>query len=308
MSPTMRDSMMFKDFINQVWSRPYDMGAESSSDSESRGIRSVWVFSFDWSQVTGSYGLTYDITRIGFFGAINTALAGKFYQDFGNVWGGDRAKIMNGGQLMTLSLDKASGSGFQSKTQRMYGKFDMQMKFVPGNSAGTVTTCYGADQRIMRSIWSFLATRPGSLICSTRTSSRRGKETGSNSSTFGSTQPRTFTPTPSSGILVASWPTDVAICKYWDVEDWATRGGLGKMDWSQAPFTAAYRNFNSQACAWPCTCSSTTSTGGGGWFNQELDVTGQQLIKWAQSRYIVCNYCTDHKRFPQGVPPECAFN
>ncbi|KAJ6408031.1 hypothetical protein OIU84_011357 [Salix udensis] len=29
----------------------------------------------------------------------------------------------------------------------------------------------------------------------------------------------------------------------WNADDWATRGGLVKADWSQAPFTASYRNF-----------------------------------------------------------------
>lgn len=33
----------------------------------------------------------------------------------------------------------------------------------------------------------------------------------------------------------------------WNADDWATRGGLVKTDWSQAPFTASYRNFNAQA-------------------------------------------------------------
>ncbi|MBA0645673.1 hypothetical protein Goklo_013736, partial [Gossypium klotzschianum] len=30
----------------------------------------------------------------------------------------------------------------------------------------------------------------------------------------------------------------------------ATRGGLVKIDWTQAPFTALYRNFNANACVW----------------------------------------------------------
>ncbi|CBI39385.3 unnamed protein product, partial [Vitis vinifera] len=29
----------------------------------------------------------------------------------------------------------------------------------------------------------------------------------------------------------------------WNADDWATRGGLVKTDWSKAPFTAYYRNF-----------------------------------------------------------------
>jgi xyloglucan:xyloglucosyl transferase len=67
---------------------------------------------------------------------------GNFFQDFDITWGDQRAKILNGGQLLTLSLDKASGSGFQSKNEYLFGQIDMQIKLVAGNSAGTVTAYY----------------------------------------------------------------------------------------------------------------------------------------------------------------------
>jgi len=97
----------------------------------------------------------------------------------------------------------------------------------------------------------------------------------------------------------------------WNADDWATRGGLVKTDWSKAPFTASYRNFNANnACIWnngksSCKSSSKPSASSASWLSQQLDSTGQQRLRWVQKNYMIYNYCSDKKRFPQGLPVEC---
>uniref|UniRef100_A0A803ML43 GH16 domain-containing protein n=1 Tax=Chenopodium quinoa TaxID=63459 RepID=A0A803ML43_CHEQI len=71
-------------------------------------------------------------------------VAGNFHRDFDITWGDGRGKILENGQQLTLSLDKTSGSGFQSKNEYLFGKIDMQLKLVPGKSAGTVTAYYAS--------------------------------------------------------------------------------------------------------------------------------------------------------------------
>ncbi|XXG51565.1 hypothetical protein AAC387_Pa03g0096 [Persea americana] len=271
--------------------------------------------------------------------SLMVTFASNFYQDFDVTWGDGRGKILNNGELLSLSLDKASGSGFQSKNEYIFGKFDMQLKLVPGNSAGTVTAYYLKSQG---SSWDeidfeFLGNLSGDPYIVHTNVFTQGK--GNREQQFylwfdptkdfhtysflwnpkqiafyvDGTPIRQFKNAESSGIPFPKSQPMRMYSSLWNADDWATRGGLVKTDWTQAPFTASYRNFKGDACIWSsgvssCASKSPSSSSNHTWFEQELDSTSQQRLKWVQKNYMVYNYCTDVKRFPQGLPPECSIN
>eukprot|EP00262_Sarcandra_glabra_P010608 TRINITY_DN2590_c0_g1_i1.p1 TRINITY_DN2590_c0_g1~~TRINITY_DN2590_c0_g1_i1.p1 ORF type:complete len:317 (-),score=33.69 TRINITY_DN2590_c0_g1_i1:91-960(-) len=263
------------------------------------------------------------------------AFAGNFYQDFDITWGDGRGKILNNGELLTLSLDKSSGSGFQSQNEYLFGRIDMQLKLVAGNSAGTVTAYYLSSQGATHDEIDFeflgnLSGDPYILHTNVFTQGKGNREQQfylwfdptKNFHTYSilwnpqqiifsvdGTPIREFKNRESIGVGFPNKQSMRIYSSLWNADDWATRGGLVKTDWTQAPFTASYRNFNADnACVWSSgasSCNSNPPSSKNTWLTQELDSTGQQKMKWVQQNYMIYNYCTDFKRFSQGLPPEC---
>nr|AFK40376.1 unknown [Lotus japonicus] len=267
--------------------------------------------------------------------------AGNFNKDFQITWGDGRAKILSNANLLTLSLDKASGSGFESKNEYLFGKIDMQIKLVPGNSAGTVTAYYLSSKG---STWDeidfeFLGNLSGDPYTLHTNVFSQGK--GNREQQFhlwfdptadfhtysilwnpqrivfsvDGTPIREFKNLESAGVPFPKNQPMRLTSSLWNADNWATRGGLVKTDWSKAPFTASYRNFNANnACVWSggkssCKSNSPSSaSGSASWLKQELDSTGYQRLRWVQKNYMVYNYCADKKRFPQGLPTECTHS
>ncbi|OVA00904.1 Glycoside hydrolase [Macleaya cordata] len=263
--------------------------------------------------------------------------AGNFYQDFDITWGDGRAKILENGQLLTLSLDKASGSGFKSKNEYLFGKIDMQLKLVPGNSAGTVTAYYLSSLGSTHDEidFEFLGNLTGEPYIMHTNVFSQGK--GNREQQFylwfdptkdfhtysilwnpqsiifyvDDTPVREFKNSETMGVPFPKNQPMRIYSSLWNADDWATRGGLVKTDWTNAPFIASYRNFNAdQACVWSSGASScpSNSNNSSSWITQAvLDSTSQEKIKWVQKNYMIYNYCSDTKRFPQGLPPECSL-
>jgi hypothetical protein len=73
--------------------------------------------------------------------------ASLMYDDVELTWGEEHSFFFmdgDGGRSETLALclDGTRGSGFKSKDAYLYGRFDVDMKLVAGNSAGLITTFY----------------------------------------------------------------------------------------------------------------------------------------------------------------------
>ncbi|KAG1331920.1 Xyloglucan endotransglucosylase/hydrolase [Cocos nucifera] len=262
---------------------------------------------------------------------MGTVSAGNFYQDFDITWGDGRGKILDNGQLLTLNLDKASGSGFQSKNEYLFGNIDMQLKLVPGNSAGTVTAYYLSSQGPTHDEIDFeflgnLSGEPYTLHTNVFTQGKGNREMqfhlwfdptedfhtysilwnpGHVIFMVDGTPIRDFKNLESRGVAFPKNQPMRIYSSLWNADDWATQGGRIKTDWTKAPFAASYRNFNADACILSSGTSSCNSQKSD-WWNQELDSTSQERMRWAQENYMIYNYCTDLKRFPQGLPPECS--
>ncbi|EPS57465.1 xyloglucan endotransglucosylase/hydrolase 1, partial [Genlisea aurea] len=94
----------------------------------------------------------------------------------------------------------------------------------------------------------------------------------------------------------------------WNADDWATRGGLEKTDWSKAPFVSSYKDFGVDACLWedpypPCV-STTTLNWWDGYDAWHLSDDQKLDYGWVGRNLVVYDYCKDTKRFPQ-LPEEC---
>ncbi|XP_057792268.1 xyloglucan endotransglucosylase protein 7-like [Salvia miltiorrhiza] len=260
------------------------------------------------------------------------ASAGNFDQDVSITWGGPRARILNGGQLLTLSLDNISGSGFESKNAYLFARFDVQLKLVPGNSAGTVTTFFLSSQGPNHDEidFEFLGNssgQPYTIHTNIYTQGVGNREQQFRPWFDPTTAFHTYTIlwNPSRIIYMVdnipirvfnnyaangvSFPAGQAMRVYaslWNADDWATQGGRVKTDWSKAPFTASYAKYNAVGCVVSAAGNSCNGNlTGQPWQTQGLDGNGRNRIRWIQQKYMIYNYCADLIRFPRGLPREC---
>ncbi|KAL0345212.1 UNVERIFIED_CONTAM: putative xyloglucan endotransglucosylase/hydrolase protein 26 [Sesamum radiatum] len=162
-------------------------------------------------------------------------------------WGAQHS--ITTGDDATLVLDQITGSGIESKESFLFGSFEMQIKLVPGNSAGTVTAYYREPDLCSRLksiseaklIWWYVDSIPI----------------------------RVFRNYLRDGI---PYPNKQAMRVYssiWNADSWATRGGQDKIDWTKAPFIARLRRFTPRACKYngPVSIRQCSAATPGNWWN-----------------------------------------
>ncbi|KAH7330773.1 hypothetical protein KP509_20G001100 [Ceratopteris richardii] len=268
--------------------------------------------------------------------AVKKGSAVDLRQELKVTWAPINVRFEDGGEALQLVLENTTGgAGFASKNYYLLGNIDMQIKLVPGDSAGTVTAYYMSSETSNHDEldFEFLGNSSGEpYVLQTNVFSNGVGEreqrillwfdptTDFHTYSIRWSEERILFLVDGTPIRVFSNNKDVGVpyldsqpmrvfSSIWNGDSWATRGGLVKIDWSQGPFIASYRAFKTLDSACAATSSAAcaaqiTSTDGirGGPAAQRLD---SAKLDWVKRNFMVYDYCTDEKRYP-APPPECS--
>jgi len=257
---------------------------------------------------------------------------------FEQTFGDQRLQFFDNGTTK-LSLDQSSGSGFKSRGEYLFLTMTIQMKLVPGNSAGSVTTFYltssgfGHDEIDIEFLGNATG-EPYTLHTNVYVDGKGSREqqfhlwfdptldfhtytlswTAKRIAWYVDGIPiRQYKSDNANGVPYPSKKAQKIIASLWNADDWATQGGKVKADWSKGPLIAYYKDFQAGLCVWQGGSSSCGITPDPNpklaWLNEEFDQKGLEKIKWSQENLMVYNYCKDQNRFAQGgIPKECSIN
>lgn len=265
---------------------------------------------------------------------LSSAKPATFLQDFHVTWSEGHIKQLENGTAIQLLLDQTSGCGFASKSKYIFGRVSMKIKLVPGDSAGTVTAFYmTSDKFVTRDEvdFEFLGNRSGQPYT---------VQTNVFASGHGDREQRVnlwFDPSAKFHTYSILWNRqhivfsvdDIPIRVYknneakgvpypklqpmgvystlWEADNWATRGGLEKIDWSKAPFYAYYKDFDIEGCTTGATAAGCVAHSNNWWDGpsyQQLTPAQARSYKWVRVNHMVYDYCTDKTRH-RVPPPEC---
>ncbi|KAF6134853.1 hypothetical protein GIB67_002254 [Kingdonia uniflora] len=263
-----------------------------------------------------------------FVGSLISVCLGDIRSDVNVLFGGDRVKFFKERRRVDLSLDQYSGSGFEFKKSFIFGKFDIEIKLVPKNSAGSVTTFYlnsthGTSHDEID--FEFLGhLHPLRYILQTKifTNGVGGREQRIHLwfdptkdhhkySILWNPQVIIFyvDDTPiriykrNRGVLYPNMQPMTLYATIWDGSDWATDGGKVKIDWKEAPFVASYNSHNVDGCVWAGSGTKTyCNSKSPPWWKKIWTLSADEWKKlgWVKKKFMIDDYCDKKKR-----PLEC---
>ncbi|KAE9600325.1 hypothetical protein Lal_00046099 [Lupinus albus] len=251
------------------------------------------------------------------------------------TWGLQHASIQ--GEDLQLVLDQKSGSAAQTKRPFLFGSIESRIKLVPNNSAGTVTAYYlsSTGNHHDEIDFEFLGNISGQPYIAHTNVFTQGN--GSREQQFY----LWFDPTADFHNYTIHWnPTEIVwfidsipirvyrnyksegigypnqqgmrvYTSLWNADNWATRGGLVKINWTESPFIARFNRFRARACTFsgPVSINQCASNISANWWTspiyKQLGNTQLGKLNWVRSNYLIYDYCKDTNRFNGQLPPEC---
>ncbi|KAJ0986066.1 hypothetical protein J5N97_004422 [Dioscorea zingiberensis] len=270
--------------------------------------------------------------------ALDQSLVGaNFYKSTVCNWGPQNTAIWGNGFNLALKLDNISGSGIQTKKQFLFGSIELLIKLVPGNSAGTVTAYYmsATGEKHDETDFEFLGNVSGQpyIIHTNVYTQGVGNREQQFYPWFDPTADfhnytihwnpthivwfvdglpiRVFRNYESIGIAYPNKQAMRAYSSIWNADNWATRGGLVKIDWNSAPFVARYKTLKLRACKWagPSSINKCAANTAANWWTSplygRLNFAQMGQMAWVKNNYMIYDYCKDTKRFKGLMPPEC---
>ncbi|KAJ1267986.1 hypothetical protein BS78_07G101600 [Paspalum vaginatum] len=238
----------------------------------------------------------------------------------------------SGQKVASLVLDRRSGAGFNSTHKYLFGEFSVEMKLIPGNSAGTVTSFYltsGEDDDHDEIDMEFMGNSSGApTVLNTNVwASGDGKKEHQFDLWFDPSADfhrYTIVWNRNNIIFLVDGVTLRVFPRYadlpypdarpmavhatlWDGSYWATLKGQVKIDWARAPFVVSYRGYTADACAVVGNGRTECPAGSDGrWMSRVPNDTDRLTVAWAKRNCLQYNYCDDGWRFPKGFPGECS--
>jgi beta-glucanase (GH16 family) len=247
----------------------------------------------------------------------------------------------NGTVAMSLTADGV-GPTFATWNTYLFGQFKCEIKLVPGNSAGTVAAIFlssgaasvtdGTHDEIDFEFLGNVSGQPYKMQTNIFANGTGGRE----EQMF-----LWFDPTEDFHTYEVIWnhqlvmwkidsipvrvyknienqvplsfpnfrPMTVTTCIF-DASQWATQGGAVKIDYSAAPFTVTYQNWDfSNACVAQGdnvgTCADNYSNN---WWESaamtDFNSDWQNQMDWVRQNFLQYEYCKDPVRYTP-PPPEC---